>query len=89
MRVSEPNRAIIPIFVSYHRLDSYDHQHPSITGLYKVIIIIAIIQPHEKTMHPIVTRSQRLADAGCATAACVTLTGHNDHDWQPGKELHR
>jgi hypothetical protein len=39
-------------------------------------------------MHHIVTRSRRLADAGCASATCVTLTGHSDHDWQPGEDVH-
>jgi hypothetical protein len=87
--VSEPNRTIIPTFISYHRLDSYEHRFPGIIGLYRVFINTAIIQPHEESMHPIVTRSRRLADPGCASVTRVTLTRHNDHDWQPGKEFHR
>lgn len=54
--------------------------------VYRLLIYTAIIQPHDELMHHIVIRSRRLADTGCASATCVTLTGHNDHDWQPGDD---
>lgn len=60
-----------------------------VSGVYIRYLLIPQSSSHMQLMHPIVTRSRWLADAGCASATCVTLTGHNDHDWQSGKDFHK